>query len=104
MAPAGCSFNTLADPSRHKLLDLLGALDDRRGPMASSAFVYVTYTRTQPEKLWSALTGAEFIRQYWFGMHCESQWTAGSSWKLVSGDGQIFDAARSSRPGRRRAW
>ncbi|MDR3387413.1 MAG: SRPBCC domain-containing protein [Rudaea sp.] len=25
-------------------------------------------------------------------MHCESQWTAGSSWKLVSPDGQIFDA------------
>ncbi|HYB52419.1 MAG TPA: SRPBCC family protein, partial [Thermoanaerobaculia bacterium] len=30
--------------------------------------------------------------QYWFGMHCESQFTAGSSWKLVSGDGQVFDA------------
>jgi hypothetical protein len=25
-------------------------------------------------------------------MRCESQWTAGSSWKLVSGDGQIFNA------------
>ena len=25
-------------------------------------------------------------------MHCESQFTAGSSWKLVSGDGQTFDA------------
>jgi uncharacterized protein YndB with AHSA1/START domain len=25
-------------------------------------------------------------------MHCESQWTAGSSWQLVSGDGQVFDA------------
>jgi uncharacterized protein YndB with AHSA1/START domain len=24
-------------------------------------------------------------------MHCESHWTAGSSWKIVSGDGQIFD-------------
>jgi uncharacterized protein YndB with AHSA1/START domain len=32
------------------------------------------------------------MRQYWFGMHCESQWTAGSSWQLVSGDGQVFDA------------
>ncbi len=60
--------------------------------MARSTFVYVTYIRTTPEKLWSALTDVEFIKQYWFGMHCESQWTAGSSWKLVSGDGQIFDA------------
>src|SRR5580693_1529505 len=32
------------------------------------------------------------MKQYWFGMHCESQWTAGSTWKLVFGDGQIFDA------------
>jgi uncharacterized protein YndB with AHSA1/START domain len=32
------------------------------------------------------------MKQYWFGMHCESQWTAGSSWKMVSGEGEIFDA------------
>ena len=51
--------------------------------MARSTFVYVTYIRTTPEKLWSALTDAEFMKQYWFGMHCESQWTAGSSWKMV---------------------
>lgn len=60
--------------------------------MARSTFVYVAYIRTTPEKLWSALTDPEFHKQYWFGCHCESQWTAGSSWKLVSGDGEIFDA------------
>jgi uncharacterized protein YndB with AHSA1/START domain len=60
--------------------------------MARSTFVYVTYIRTTPEKLWSALTDMEYMKRYWFGMVCESQWTAGSSWKLVSGDGQIFDA------------
>jgi uncharacterized protein YndB with AHSA1/START domain len=60
--------------------------------MARSTFVYVTYICTTPEKLWSALTDPEYMKQYWFGMHCESQWTAGSSWKLVSGDGQILDA------------
>src|SRR5512140_1577729 len=60
--------------------------------MARSTFVYVTYIRTTPEKLWSALTDQEFMKQYWFGMHFESQWTAGSSWKLVSTDGQIFGA------------
>ncbi|MDE2344266.1 MAG: SRPBCC family protein, partial [Betaproteobacteria bacterium] len=38
------------------------------------------------------LTDAEFIKQYWFGMHCESQWTAGSEWKLVSSSGVVFDA------------
>jgi uncharacterized protein YndB with AHSA1/START domain len=59
--------------------------------MARSIFVYVTYIRTTPEKLWSALTDAEYMKQYWFGVHCESQWTAGSSWKMVSGDGKILD-------------
>ena len=60
--------------------------------MAKSTFVYVTYIRTTPEQLWSALTDPEFQKQYWFGMHCDSDWAAGSSWKLVSGDGQVFDA------------
>ncbi len=60
--------------------------------MARSTFVYVTYIRTTPEKLWSALTDAAFMTQYWFGTHCESQWTAGSAWKMVSRDGQITDA------------
>ncbi len=60
--------------------------------MAKSTFVYATYIRTTPERLWAALTGPEFMKQYWFGMHCESQWTAGSPWKLVSDNGQVFDA------------
>ena len=59
--------------------------------MGSSTFVYVTYIGTSPEELWSALTDVELMKQYWFGTHCESQWTAGSPWKHVSG-GQILDA------------
>jgi uncharacterized protein YndB with AHSA1/START domain len=60
--------------------------------MARSTFVYVTYIRTTPEKLWSALTDAEFMKQYWFGNHGESQWRADSPWKLLSGDGALLDA------------
>jgi uncharacterized protein YndB with AHSA1/START domain len=60
--------------------------------MARSTFVYVTYIRTTPEKLWSALTDEQFMKQYWFGTHCESRWTAGAPWKMVSGTGQITDA------------
>ncbi len=60
--------------------------------MAKSQFVYVTYIRTTPEQLWSALTDEAFMTQYWFGMHCESRWTAGSPWRLVAGDGQVLDA------------
>jgi uncharacterized protein YndB with AHSA1/START domain len=58
--------------------------------MARSTFVYATYIRTTPQKLWSALIDTEFMKQYWFGTHCESQWTAGSVWKHVSG-GQVLD-------------
>jgi len=37
------------------------------------------------------------MRQYWFGMRGESRWAAGSAWKLVSGDGQAFDAGEFDR-------
>lgn len=60
--------------------------------MAKSTFVYVTYIRTTPQQLWSALTDAEFMKAYWFGMHCDSQWTAGSPWKMVRPDGSVCDA------------
>jgi uncharacterized protein YndB with AHSA1/START domain len=60
--------------------------------MAKSIFVYVTYIRTTPEKLWSALTeDTEFMKQYWFGVHCESEWTPGSSWTMLGPEGQTFD-------------
>lgn len=60
--------------------------------MARSTFVYVTYIRTTPERLWSALTDAQFMKQYWFGVHGESEWTPGSAWRLVSDEGQTLDA------------
>jgi uncharacterized protein YndB with AHSA1/START domain len=61
--------------------------------MARSTFVYVSYIHTTPEKLWSALTDdVEFMKQYWFGKHCESAWTPGSSWKMVHPNGSITDA------------
>lgn len=58
-----------------------------------SEFVYVTYIRTTPEKLWAALTDdTEFMKQYWFGTYCESAWTAGSPWKMVQPSGNVSDA------------
>jgi uncharacterized protein YndB with AHSA1/START domain len=57
-----------------------------------SEYVYVTYIRTTPQKLWDALTGVEFQKQYWFGMHQESAWKAGASWKMCTSDGRVTDA------------
>ncbi len=62
--------------------------------MSKSTFVYVSYIKTTQEKLWSALTeDAEFMKQYWFGVHCQSQWQAGSPWKMVSSDGASIIAS-----------
>jgi len=33
--------------------------------MTGTKFVYVTYIRTTPEKLFSALTQPEFTKRYW---------------------------------------
>ena len=57
-----------------------------------SSFVYVTYIRTTPERLWSALTTPEFMRQYWFDCHIETDWKHGSPWRLVFDDGRVADA------------
>ena len=59
--------------------------------MAKSQFVYVTYIRTTPEKLWQALTEPEFTRQYWFGMRQECDWKPGASWKNLDANGRVFD-------------
>ncbi|HEX5125785.1 MAG TPA: SRPBCC family protein [Rhodocyclaceae bacterium] len=72
--------------------------------MSKSTFVYVTYIRTTPEKLWSALTDdTEFMKQYWFGTYCDSEWTVGSAWKMVHPDGIISDAGEivEAQPPRR---
>ncbi len=59
-----------------------------------SSFVYVTYIRTTPERLWSALTNSEFAQQYWLGARSEAEWKAGGSWKLVFPDGRIGDTGK----------
>jgi uncharacterized protein YndB with AHSA1/START domain len=58
---------------------------------AESRFVYVTYIRTTPDELWSALTSAEFAQKYWLGARPEAEWKAGGAWKITLPDGRIAD-------------
>ncbi|MFB9982244.1 SRPBCC family protein [Mesorhizobium kowhaii] len=58
----------------------------------SNAFVYVTYIRTTPEKLWEALTEPEFHQQYFLGAQMQSDWKQGSAWKMVYADGRVTDS------------
>jgi uncharacterized protein YndB with AHSA1/START domain len=52
-------------------------------------FVYVTYIRTTPDKLWDALLKPEFQRQWFWGTTLLSDWKKGSPWKMVKGDGTL---------------
>jgi len=55
-------------------------------------FVYVTYIRSTPEKVWQALTDPAFTRQFWYGAYQECDWTVGSPWKLMIPDGRVADS------------
>ena len=57
-----------------------------------SRFVYVTYIRTTPEKLWQALLDPEFTRQYWAETWQDCDWKAGSDWRLMIPDGRVADS------------
>lgn len=74
------------------LADLKRALEDTA--MERPEFVYTTYIRTTPERLWQALTDPAFTRRYWdteFG----TDWSPGSvmSWDnhgvLITDPGQV---------------
>ena len=70
--------------------------------MSKPEFVYVTYIRTTPEKLWQALTSSEFSRRYWFGTELRSNFKVGSPFTLVMGGkvtdtGEILEADRPRR-------
>ena len=58
---------------------------------AKSSFVYVTYIKTSPDRLWEALIDPDFASRYWLGARPESEWKVGGAWKLVLPDGRIAD-------------
>ncbi|MDB5038816.1 MAG: activator of Hsp90 ATPase 1 family protein, partial [Bacteriovoracaceae bacterium] len=53
--------------------------------MSNPEFIYTTYIKTTPEKLWKAITNPEFTRQYW-GSDNVSDWKKGSKWSHVVND------------------
>jgi DNA-binding transcriptional ArsR family regulator len=58
------------------LADLKRALEET--PMEKPQFVYTTYIRTTPERLWQALTEPSFTRRWW-QTSFETDWTVGSA-------------------------
>src|SRR5262249_46217047 len=46
-------------------------------------FVYATYIRTTPEKLWEALTQGDFSEKYWMGYRIEVEPRAGGRIRIL---------------------
>jgi uncharacterized protein YndB with AHSA1/START domain len=61
----------------HALADLKRALEEP-SMVDKPSFVYTTYIRTTPERLWQALTDPAFTQRYW-GATFESTWEEGST-------------------------
>jgi uncharacterized protein YndB with AHSA1/START domain len=52
-----------------------------------TSFVYVTYIRSTPQKVFEAITKPEVTRRYW-GHENVSDWKPGSGWQHVRDDAQ----------------
>ena len=52
-----------------------------------TSFVYVTYIRSTPEKVFEAITKPEITRRYW-GHENVSDWKPGSTWEHVRANEQ----------------
>lgn len=49
--------------------------------MSEPSYVYVTYIKSTPEKVWQAITDGEFTRRYWANRRNASDWKVGSDWR-----------------------
>jgi uncharacterized protein YndB with AHSA1/START domain/DNA-binding transcriptional ArsR family regulator len=86
------------------LAELQTALEDQ--PMTSTEFVYRTYIKTTPQRLWQALTDPAFTRRYW-GATFVSDWKVGSTVTWEQQGVTIADPAQvvlESEPYRRLAY
>ncbi len=54
--------------------------------MAKTRFVYVTYIRSTPEKVWDAIVTPAVTERYWAQHHNISDWKPGSTWSHVRVD------------------
>jgi uncharacterized protein YndB with AHSA1/START domain len=46
-------------------------------------FIYATFIRTTPEKLWEALTNGDFSEKYWMGFRIELELKEGGSVRII---------------------
>ena len=56
------------------------------------AIVYTIYIASTPEKVWAALTSAEFSRKYFFGLAVEVELKVGGAFIVRTPDGSVHIA------------
>jgi uncharacterized protein YndB with AHSA1/START domain len=62
---------------------------DMNEPKFVPKTVYVTYIASTPEKVWAALTSAEFTTQYFFGRSVEIEHKVGGDFIMRMPDGRL---------------
>jgi uncharacterized protein YndB with AHSA1/START domain/biotin operon repressor len=60
-----------------------GLVELKRHLEASVEKVFETFIRTTPQRLWEAITDPRTRARFQFGAHVESDWTAGSAYRVV---------------------
>jgi len=64
-------------------------MTDDEERIAAPDLVYNIFIRSTAQKVWDALTQSTFTTQFFFGRTVESDWKAGSPWKLLFPDGRV---------------
>ncbi|MEJ2131096.1 MAG: SRPBCC family protein [Gammaproteobacteria bacterium] len=60
-------------------------MSETRGP----AHIYETYIRAEPERIWTAITSAEFTRRYFHATNVASGWNVGDRVEFTYDDGTL---------------
>jgi uncharacterized protein YndB with AHSA1/START domain len=71
--------------------------------MSRPVYVYDTFIAAAAERIWSALTAAEFTRQYFYATSVQSDWRLGSSvvYRMPDGSTAVEGEVLESDPPRR---
>src|SRR3954468_3565606 len=72
----------------HALADVKTALEAT--PVAKPSFVYTTFIKTTPERLWQGLTDPSFTMRYW-NIAFQTEWKTGSAMTWKQRDVTIVD-------------
>lgn len=58
--------------------------------MTESRYSYTSYIKATPDAVWDALTSAEAMKTYFFGLPFEADLRTGGAWRRMFPDGQLM--------------